>query len=161
MFCKELRTNSYYFPTHHKNNQSLQPRCSVYCAVRTGYLNVMHGKAGPSPRWPQFDHKSVNVRMAVHQVAMKQVSLRVLPFSRQYHSNDAPFSSSTMCCGQMAETSVSSKKEQCPFGNGGAVESFYFYRTSHCFTELKDNNKFVSVKHNNMLLFYVCMTVHH
>jgi len=48
----------------------------VYCAVRTGYLNTFHVHL--TTRRPNFDSSPFHVRFVVDNVALGQVSLRVL-----------------------------------------------------------------------------------
>jgi len=64
-----------------------ETRC-VYCAVRTGYLYIIHILpwlrrlvAGLSRRRSVFDNRSVHVTFVVDKVDLERVSLRVFRFS--------------------------------------------------------------------------------
>jgi hypothetical protein len=71
VFCVDLRTNSDYFTVQHGFFFTTETEC-VYCAVRTGSLNIIPVSfslvrqcRGLSPRRPRFDPTAVYVRLVV------------------------------------------------------------------------------------------------
>ena len=110
VFCVDHRANSDYFNWL----VCITERESVYCAVRTGCLNIMHvistpglrpchGSAGYSPAFhhcedlgPIPGQSVFNLRCSKWQLDWFFSSTSVFPC--QYHSADAPYSSSPTRC---------------------------------------------------------------
>jgi len=90
--------------------------------------------AGLSQWRPGFHPKAVLVRSITHKLLYGHVSLPVLRFSRQCHSSNAPYSSSSTCCslpaGQTGEAWEPSE-EHCSFGNRERWIEKYFHFFFH------------------------------
>ena len=68
------------------------------------FLRLRRSAVDLSPQRPGFDSRSIHVRLVVDKVALKQAFLPVLRFFPcLYHSNNAPYSSSSTRCSYQNE----------------------------------------------------------
>ena len=89
----------------------------VYCAVRGhSWIVIM---INVSSRRPGFDPRPIRVRFVLNGVALWQVFLPVLWFSRQYHSTNTPHSPSSTCCSYQKDKRAQpgNLQKQCCFVN--------------------------------------------
>ena len=102
MFCVDLRTNSDYFTVLVCITET---EC-VYCAVRTGYLNMIPVNfilvrqcRGLLSRRPRFDPTAIYVRLVVNKVILENVyfpGTSAVPC--RYHPTNAQYSLPCTLC---------------------------------------------------------------
>jgi hypothetical protein len=103
----DLRTNSGNFPEYINGFVPITEIKCVYCAVRAGSSNGISVNLSLIGGWlfaslclqkTGFDPRQVQVRFIVDKMALGRVFFRSTPvFSCQYHSTNAPYSSSSTC----------------------------------------------------------------
>ena len=127
----------------------------VYCRVRTGYLNVIHGKVVP-PVAPVRSQVSQYENGGAPSSDVTGFSPSTSVFPCQYHSTDAPYSSSYTRCTYRKDKWEKPAK---PFQKWWR-SSFFFFWTGHP-AVLENWNTIINLFYSNTTICCpYCCTVH-